>query len=62
MDLYGNYRGTLDMFGTHQQPDLISAYQQGQGQALDFGIGYMFQPERTCLMVARPGSGRLSQR
>ncbi|MFZ4596936.1 MAG: hypothetical protein ACOYOF_21990 [Verrucomicrobiaceae bacterium] len=62
VDLYGNYRGTLDMFGTHQQPDLISAYQQGQGQALDFGIGYMFQPERTCLMVARPGSGRLSQR
>jgi len=41
---------------------IIEAYQQGKAQPLDFGIGYMFQPERTCLMVARPGAGSVSQR
>ena len=49
------------MFASHHQPDLIEAYQQGKAQSLDFGIGYMFQPERTCLMVARPGAGSVSQ-
>ena len=62
VQLYGNYQGTLDMFASHHQPDLIEAYQQGKAQPLDFGIGYMFQPERTCLMVARPGAGSVSQR
>ncbi len=53
--LYGNYQGTLDMFRSHQQQDLINAYQQGQTQPLNFGIGYLYQPTRTSLMVARPG-------
>ena len=59
--LYGNYRGTLDMFKSHQQPDLIAAYERGQGQPVDFGIGYLYQHNRTSLMVARPGA-RISAR
>ncbi len=54
--LYGNYHGTLDMFNSHQQPDLIDAYRAGRGQAIDFGVGYMYNPNDTCLMVAHPGA------
>lgn len=60
--LFGNYQGTLDMFASHQQPDLIQAYQAGSGQPIDFGIGYLFNSERTCLMVGRPGSAAVSAR
>lgn len=59
--LYGNYQGTLDMFKEHNQPDLINAYQQGNGSPLSFGIGYLFQSSNTGLMVARP-SVRVSSR
>lgn len=52
--LYGNYHGTLDIFSSHHQPDLIQAYASGQGTPLNFGIGYLYEAERTCLMVARP--------
>jgi hypothetical protein len=53
--LYGNYRGTLDIFQNANQPDLIQAYQDGTAtQPLDFGIGYLYQPSSTCLMVGRP--------
>jgi hypothetical protein len=58
VQLYGNYHGTLDMFAAHQQQDLILAYGAGQGQHLDFGVGYMYNPEDTCLMVAHPGRRR----
>ncbi len=53
--LYGNYQGTLDMFKEHTQPDLIAAYQTGQhnAQPLSFGVGYLYNPASTCLMVAR---------
>jgi hypothetical protein len=53
--LYGNYQGTLDMFSEHTQGDLISAFREGKHSArpVDFGIGYMFDPSRTCIMVAR---------
>lgn len=53
--LYGNYSGTLDIFSNRQQPDLIQAYREGRhnAQPLSFGIGYMYSPERTSLMVAR---------
>lgn len=54
--LYGNYRGTLDIFASHNQPDLIQAYQAGKGQPINFGIGYLFNTDRTCLMVGRPGA------
>lgn len=54
VQLFGNYQGTLDMFSEHQQPDLIQAYRSGAGQPIDFGVGYLFNPGNTCLMVARP--------
>ena len=53
--LYGNYQGTLDMFKAHNQPDLIEAYQQGRGVPIPFGVGYLYRPANTCLMVGRPG-------
>jgi tRNA-2-methylthio-N6-dimethylallyladenosine synthase len=36
---------------------LIEAYREGRHSArpLDFGVGYMFDPSRTCLIVARRG-------
>jgi hypothetical protein len=54
--LYGNYQSTLEVFKGCQQPDLRQAYQSGRHpvKPLDFGIGYLFQPSTTCLMVARP--------
>lgn len=54
--LYGNYKGTLDMFREHAQPDLIAGYQSGahHAQPLDFGIGYLYNPTATSLMVGRP--------
>lgn len=54
VSLYGNYQGTLDIFRSANQPDLIEAYQSSRGvQPLDFGIGYLYSPATTCLMVAR---------
>lgn len=54
--LYGNHRGTLDIFSGCQQPDLTAAYSSGRHpvQPLNFGIGYLMNPETTCLMVGRP--------
>jgi hypothetical protein len=54
--LYGNYQGTLEIFSGCQQPELVQAYRSGRHpvQPLSFGIGYLFQPSNTCLMVARP--------
>lgn len=54
--LYGGYRRTLDLFGEGaQQPDLAQAYAEGRHGArpLPFGIGYLYHPNATCLMVAR---------
>lgn len=54
--LYGNYQGTLAIFGGCQQPDLVHAYSSGQYpvKPLNFGIGYLMNPQTTCLMVGRP--------
>ena len=54
--LYGNYQRTLPLFGDGaQQPDLAQAYAERRlgARALPFGIGYLYQPEATCLMVGR---------
>lgn len=55
--LYGNYRGTLEIFSTCQQPDLVAAYSSGRYpvKPLNFGIGYLMNPQITSLMVGRPG-------
>lgn len=57
--LYGNYRSTLAIFSGCQQPDLAGAYssQRYPVKPLNFGIGYLMNPETTCLMVARPRRG-----
>ncbi|MFZ2278821.1 MAG: hypothetical protein WAW39_13520 [Prosthecobacter sp.] len=54
--LYGNYRGTLEIFSGHQQPDLVAAYSSGKYlvKPLNFGIGYLMNPQMTSLMVGRP--------
>jgi len=55
--LYGDYQGTLAIFGSGcQQPDLVRAYSSGQYpvKPLNFGIGYLMNPQMTCLMVGRP--------
>ena len=54
--LYGNYRGTLPIFSGCQQPDLMDAYSSGRYQVkpLNFGIGYLMNPQTTSLMVGRP--------
>jgi hypothetical protein len=56
LSLYGNYQGTLEVFTGCQQPDLMQAYRNGSHpvKQLNFGIGYLFQPSNTCLMVGRP--------
>lgn len=53
--LYGSYQGTLDIFREHGQPDLVEAYRQGRHpvQPLEFGVGYLYSPASTSLMVAR---------
>lgn len=55
--LYGNYQGTLSLFPGCQQPDLIAAYSSGRYpvKPLNFGIGYLMNPQTTSLMVGRPG-------
>ncbi len=54
--LYGNYRGTLSIFSGCQQPDLVAAYSSGRYpvKPLNFGIGYLINPQTTSLMVGRP--------
>lgn len=54
--LYGHYERTLDIFKDQQQPDLAEAYRGGLygAQPLSFGIGYLYNPANTSLMVARP--------
>ncbi|MCB1207848.1 MAG: hypothetical protein KDK97_00915 [Verrucomicrobiales bacterium] len=56
LQLFGNYQRTLDLFGEKcQQPDLAQAYRSGahNAQPIDFGIGYLYTPATTCLMVGR---------
>ncbi len=58
LSLYGNYRSTLEIFGSGcQQPDLAAAYTSGRYpvKPLNFGIGYLINPATTSLMVGRPG-------
>lgn len=54
--LYGNYRSTLSVFPNCQQPDLAAAYASRRYpvKPLNFGIGYLMNPETTSLMVGRP--------
>ena len=55
-DVYGNYRGTLGIFSGCQQPDLTAAYSSGHHSVkpLNFGFGYLVNPQTTSIMVGRP--------
>ena len=55
--LFGNYVRTLDMFRDYYQPDLRQAYSRSAPKPLEFGVGYTFTPNETCLILAtRPGA------
>ncbi len=53
LSLYGNYVRTLEMFSEYYQPDLRNAYLQGSAQPISFGVGYIFDPSETSVIVAR---------
>jgi hypothetical protein len=55
LSLYGNYQSTLGIF-SQQQPDLVAAYQSGlyPVQPVSFGFGYLYNADRTSIIVARP--------
>jgi len=53
VSLYGNYVRTLEMFAQYFQPDLRAAYEQNGGQPIGFGVGYIFEPSETSIIVAR---------
>ncbi|MAS95438.1 MAG: hypothetical protein CMO55_19740 [Verrucomicrobiales bacterium] len=55
INLYGNYQGPLSTFVSHHQSDLVTAYQNGTHpvKPMTFGLGYLLNPERACVIVAR---------
>jgi len=55
LSLYGNYQGTIGIF-SQQQPDLVAAYRSGSYavQPVSFGFGYLYNADRTSIIVARP--------
>lgn len=55
VNLYGSYRGPIDVFSEHRQEDLLSAYRGGKYPAgrIKFGMGYGLNAMETSLIVAR---------
>lgn len=54
--LYGNYQGPIGTFSGNHQADLVAAYQNKTHpvKPLSFGLGYLMNPSRACIIVARP--------
>ena len=54
--LYGNYQGPIGTFSGKNQTDLAAAYRNGAHpvKPLSFGMGYLMNPSRACIIVARP--------
>jgi hypothetical protein len=51
--LYGNYTPPLNIFKEHYQPDLAAAYGSLRTRSpIDFGVGYKWQPDEACIIVA----------
>lgn len=52
--LFGNYTGTLDIFKSDFQPDLLAAYQQQtlSVENINFGVGYKFAAGQSNLLLA----------
>lgn len=58
IQLFGEYRGTLDIFTKYHQADMAAAYGQVQAPKLDFSTGYSVRFDKSNLQVAWPrGSG-----
>lgn len=52
LTFYGHYVGPIDMFAEFFQDELKNAYLTPAVKPLDFGIGYRFKPNESCLMLA----------
>jgi len=50
----GQYRGPIDVFKQHYQPDLANAYAQAAPLPMGFSFGYRWVPSESGLMLARP--------
>jgi hypothetical protein len=48
----GQYAGPIETFKQHYQPDLAQAYAATAHEALPFGFGYQWQPNRSNLIIA----------
>ena len=52
LTFYGHYVGPIDMFAEFFQDELKDAYMTPAVKSLDFGIGYRFKPNESCLILA----------
>jgi hypothetical protein len=50
----GQYRGPIDIFKQHYQPDLAQAYTRAVPLPMGFSFGYRWVPTESGLMLARP--------
>lgn len=57
--LHGRYVRTLPVFERYEQRDLSEIYETGAATIprLDFGIGYLTDPDASSLMIATPSTG-----
>lgn len=55
LTLFGNYQGAQAPFTSYRQSDLIEAYAAGAHpvKPMTFGMGYLYRPENTCLIVGQ---------
>ena len=51
--LYGRYKGPIGLFRHWYQPDLADAYDAGEPQPLEFGIGYQHRKNQSNLQLYR---------
>ncbi|MGA2531444.1 MAG: L,D-transpeptidase family protein [Candidatus Aminicenantales bacterium] len=64
LTFYGHYVGPIDMFADFFQDELKDAYLLPAVKPLDFGIGYRFKPNESCLILAvekNPGRSSASR-
>lgn len=54
IDLHGRYRGDIGVFSRYDQSALAAASEAANGSPLGFGFGYLTDPQRATLIVARP--------
>jgi hypothetical protein len=50
--LFGAYRGPIDLFKKHAQPDLAALYTSSQPAPLGFSFGYQWHPASSTLILA----------